>query len=278
MLDGRRTIPLILLWAAALAANAGPGPTAHGEMPGEQALQEYVSRADSSHRWRLTHRGVLGTAKFLEIMKLKEDKDGRTYQQIEDYNRQRKNSVIKDPQVLLRWINRILSQTGATQVNVKSAGLNQWWVGGYNQALYLAPALEKVANDYGVSAGDALGILLDAQKYGRSYSFVLDSNTGGMLKEAFEKTAQPPMQEQPMQYQGSAQGAPLMGGPGTPPGMTPQQGQEIPMAGGAPAIDPMTGQPVQQPQQSSMSPTDQAPSRPLTLAAPAMVVWSGTST
>jgi len=222
----------------------------------------YVIDADPSRKkFDYTMGGDLvfvpNTAKFLEIMKLSAD-DEKRYEERREYNRQRKNSVIKDPQVLLRWINRILSRTGATQVNVKSAGINQWWVGDHNRALYLAPALEKVASDYSISPGDALGILLDAQKYGRSYSFILDSNTGGMLKEAFEKVAQPPMQEQPMEYQGSAQGAPLMGGAGTPEGMAPQQGQEIPMGQGAPSIDPMTGQPIPQAPQSSMSPTDLA--------------------
>jgi hypothetical protein len=198
---------------------------------------------------------VPNTAKFVQIMQVQAN--GKGYKQIQDYNRERKTSVIKDPHVLLRWVNRILSKTGATQVNVKSAGLNQWWVNGDNRSMPLAAALEKVAQDYGVSAGDAIGILRDAQEHGRSYSFILDRETGGMVKAAFEKTAQP-MQEQPMSYEGSAQGAPMMGGPGTPQGMSPQQGQEMPMGAGAPPIDPMTGQPIQPPQQSEMSPTDLA--------------------
>ena len=225
-----------------------------------------VDSEPSRKKITYTHNGktifVPNTAKYLEIAKLKKGSpEASTYRQIRDLSRERKNSIIKDPKILLRWMNRILTETGATQVQVKSAGLKQWWIGTGPTAYYFAPALEKVANMYDVSTGDALGILLDAQKYGRSYSFILDGKTGSMVKQAFVKLGQPTQQvpqEQPVQYQGSSQGAPVMGGPGTPPGMQPMQGQEMDMSGGAPSVDPMTGQPAAPPPPPAMSPTDLA--------------------
>lgn len=201
---------------------------------------------------------VPSTAKYLEMAK----RTGEDYWKTRDKITRRKNSVINDPKVLLKWMNNVLAETGAKPVNVKSAGLNQWWINGQHSAMYFAPALEKVANDYSISTGDALGILLDAREHGRSSAFLLEKSAAGLIKQAFGKFAQPPgpPQEQPMQYEGSMQGAPTMGGPGTPQGMSPAGGKETSMGpGGAPPTDPNTGQPAQQaPQQSSMSPTDLA--------------------
>lgn len=195
---------------------------------------------------------VPNTAKFIKIIDLPE-KDSEGYLKIQDYKRERKNSVIKDPRVLLRWINRILSETGATSVKVKSAGLNQWWIDDYAEMYPFGRALEKVASLYKISTGDAAGILIDAQKYGRSYSFILDSSTGKSLKSSFEKIAQP-MEESPMAYQ-SVPGMPPapVGAPGT---MAPAQGQEMMMGEGAMPFDPMMMQ--QQMPAPSISPTDLA--------------------
>ncbi len=195
------------------------------------------------------------TSKFVQLLKLDpKNKNGDSYQKVRDYERKQKNSVIRDPKVLMRWMNRILSDKGATPVNVKSAGLNQWWVGRANRALYVSTALEKVARMYNISASDAVGILADAQRYGASHSFILDRESGGQVKEAFEKLAQPPMQEGPMDYQsmpGQQQGLPPVGDPNA---MAPSGGQEMaPPPGG---MDPMAMQ--QQMPQSPMSPTDLA--------------------
>ena len=204
---------------------------------------------------------VPNTAKFVEIFKATEDADKR-WRELRDYERQQKSSVIRDPKVVLRWMNHILQKANARPTNVKSAGLDQWWVEKSDQALYVAPALEKVASIYGISVADAAGILIDAQKYGRSQSYILDCDSGRQIKQAFEKIAQMP-QEGPMQYQsqpGQTQGLPQMGDPNV---MQPEMSAQIPMGQGAPPPDPMAAmqqQQQQQPQQgpAPLSPTDLA--------------------
>lgn len=170
----------------------------------------------------------------------------------------KKNSVVTDPKLIMRWMNAKLHESGAQAVNVKNAGLGQFWVEKSGSPLSFADALEKVANEYGISAGDAWGILKDAQEHGRSYSFIVDAKTGRFFKTALDKWAQP---EQPMQAQGTPGG-------GMPQQMDPAMQQEVPMG-----MDPATGQPMdpmamQQQQQGggappmgpppSMNPTDLA--------------------
>ena len=194
---------------------------------GEFCCGTYIIDGDPS---RKTFSRVMGgsmifvpnTAKFVMVNKLGKDKDGH------DYRREtRKTSIIKDPKVLLHWMNKILSDSGATKVNVKSAGFNEWWIEREGRAHNLAQALQKVANLYDVSAEDAYGILDDAQQHGNSTAFILDRTSGGQVKEAFVKLAQPPMQEGPTQYQsmpGQQQGLPMMGDPNV---MTPHMGTEM---------------------------------------------------
>lgn len=197
------------------------------------------------------------TAKFVELLKVNWKNDD-AYEKIREYQRAQKNSVIKDPRLLLRWMKHILSTKGATQVNVKSAGLNQWWVGRTDKSLGVAAALEKIAEMYKVSAEDAAAILVDAKQYGASHAFLLDKDSGMQIKEAFEKLAQPPMQEQPMAYQsmpGQQQGLPPVGDPNT---MAPVAGQEMAGAAMPPeGMDPLTMAQQLAPQ-SPMSPTDLA--------------------
>ena len=200
------------------------------------------------------------TAKFVQIMKIPApdslDGDRRAWEKVRNYERERKNSVIKDPKLLFRWMNHIIQKANGMQVNVKSAGLNQWWINNGDHALYVGEALEKVANLYDVSVEDAAGILLDAQKHGVSSAHILDAHSGGQLKQAFEKIAQPQgtmPQEGPMEYQsqpGQQQGLPQV----DQAPMQPQQQGEIPMGMGAPPVDPM----AQQAPPSPLSPTDLA--------------------
>lgn len=166
----------------------------------------------------------------------------------------RKNSVVKDPKMIMRWMNAKLHESGAQSVNVKSAGLNQFWVEKTTTPLPFADALEKVANGYDISGEDALGILKDAQTNGRSYSFIIDLKSGSLFKTALDKWAQPP-QEQPMQGQGAPGG-------GMPQQMDPAMQQEVPMGPGGAPPDPMAAQQQGAPQPASppapMSPTDLA--------------------
>jgi len=198
------------------------------------------------------------TAKYVEIMKAptdgSRDADRKAWEKVQDYERSRPRSVIKDPKLMFRWLNHIIQKANGMPVNVKSAGLHQWWIDGGDRALYVGEALEKVANLYDISVDDAAGVLLDAHKHGISSAYILDYRVGGQVKEAFEKIAQPPMQEGPMQYQsqpGQQEGLPPMG----QAPMQPMQQGEMPMGEGAPPYDPMQGAP---PPQSPLSPTDLA--------------------
>ena len=189
---------------------------------------------------------VPNTAKFVTLAKL-----GTNESAFETERKMKRTSIIKDPKVLLHWMNKILTDKGATKVNVKSAGFNEWWIEREGRAHQLAPALQKVANTYGVSTEDAYGILHDAQQHGNSTAYILDRVSGGQVKEAFVKLAQPPMQEGPMQYQsmpGQQQGLPAMGDPSM---MSPQMGMEM-----QPGMDPMMQQ--QPPGPPPISPTDLA--------------------
>jgi hypothetical protein len=207
----------------------------------------------SRKRFDKTMKGSMiflpNSTKFIKL--LQEGNSEDSYDKIRAYERKQKNSVIKDPQVLLRWMGNILAQKGATPMKVKSAGLNQWWVGKADMSLSLGPALEKVANMYSIGIDDAVGVLIDAQKYGSAHSYILDKESGTQVKIAFEKLAQQPMpQEQPMQYQsapGQQQGLPPVGDPNA---MSPMQGQEM-----QPGEDPMQMAPQPPP---PMSPTDLA--------------------
>lgn len=200
---------------------------------------------------------VPNTAKFVKLLQVSPN-DEDAYQKIRDYERRQKKSVICDPQLLLRWMNRIMSKAGGEPVNVKSAGIHEWWIGKTDQALPFGPALAKVANLYKISIPDAQGVLEDAQSHGIAQAYILDSTSGNSLKCAFEKLAQPQMQQGPMAYQ-SAPGQAGMGPPpGTPGMMQPNPGQQMPMGEGAPPSgDPSMGDPMM-PMQSSMSPTDLA--------------------
>ena len=171
----------------------------------------------------------------------------------------KKNSVITDPKLIMRWLNAKLHESGAQEVHVKNAGINQFWVEKNSTPLSFADALEKVAMLYDISAVDAVGILKDAQLHGRSYSFALDLKSGRLFKTALDKWAQPP--STPMMP--PAQGTP------PPGGAPPAQGDPNAAMQGDPNAAMQTGDPNAAPQDgapaappppapSAMSPTDLA--------------------
>lgn len=229
------------------------------KIKGEYGCTTYIIDGDPSRKKfdRVVGGSLIylpNTTKFVQLLKTNPKSDD-AYEKVREYQRNQKTSVIKDPKVLLRWMSNILTDKGATPVNVKSAGLNEWWVGRASRALTIAPALQEVAQMYKISAEDAAGILIDAQQHGNSQAVVLDHESGTQVKLAFDKLAQPPMQEGPMSYQstpGQQQGLPAVGDPSA---MGAAGGQEMaPTPGG---MDPMSMmQP--QPAPSPMSPTDLA--------------------
>jgi hypothetical protein len=199
--------------------------------------------------------------KWIEIVKIKKDSEGYTdrsdYTSSSAYRHHRRTSLIKDPKLIMRWMNTKLNTAKAKPTRVKKAGINQWWIEKEPHAYGYVDALQKVATFYEVPISDAEGILKDAQENGRSGAYILDPVSGRQLLASLEKVAQPPMPASPQQG----------GMPPMPPqgGMPPQQGGMPPQQGGmqgAPPMDPSMdpsmvgmGMPMQQ---SPMSPTDLA--------------------
>ncbi len=158
----------------------------------------------------------------------KKNKDDHGWNSYDKRNARKHNSIIKDPKLMMRWLNAKLHESGARPANVKKASLDRWWVEGDTLSLLYPDALHKVATVYGVSVADAAGILKDAQEHGSSYSFIIDRTSAGNMKTAMSKWAQPPQ------------------GP---------MGGEMPMSGEMPPGGEM---PMGPPSQSPMSPTDLA--------------------
>jgi TolA-binding protein len=182
------------------------------------------------------------TAKWVEITTVP-FKDGRPdYEKNpsmhgQAYRDMRRTSLVHDPKLISRWLGVKMQEAGATPMEVKSAGLDLWWVGKSDRALGFADALHKVASDYAIPVEDALGVLKDAQIYGRSSASVLDSKRLRLVKEAVDKMAQAPM-DPSMQQQ-------------MPPPPPPQMPQQMP------GMDPnMAG--MQPPPPPALSPTDLA--------------------
>lgn len=201
---------------------------------------------------------VPNTAKFVQLLKVNNGADD-SYRKISEYERKQKNSVIKDPKLFMRWMNNIMQKSGGQQVNVKSAGLHEWWVGGENVMLPHGYALHKVASVYGISAEDAEGILKEARELKSSKAYIMDRQAVTNLKLAFDKLAQPPMpQEQPTsQEQSMAPGGAPGGEPGGAPPAPPAQSGDPSMMD--PNMDPaMAQQGMLPPAPPAMSPTDLA--------------------
>jgi len=168
----------------------------------------------------------------LSRQKNKDDHDWDSY----SYRKNMKHeSIIKDPKLMMRWLNAKLHESGARPANVKKAGVGRWWVEEDSLSLGFPDALQKVATTYGISVQDASGILHDAQTHGRSYSFIINKDSGRFMKTAMDKWAQPPMQG-PMGAE-MPPGAQMPPGGAMPPNMAPPIESETPMA---PTQSPMS--------------------------------------
>lgn len=155
-----------------------------------------------------------------------------------DLERKERRSIIDDPKMITRWMNEKLQDAKATPINVKKAGVEEFWVDNIPRALYFTEALEKVATSYNIPVADAAGVLLNA----------LDTKSP-MWAVKVAQPGQPgqPGQEGPMQGQGPAQGG--------QPQMSPEGGGGMPMDPSMmdPSMMGMAPPPV-----SPMSPTDLA--------------------
>ena len=141
------------------------------------------------------------STQWVELIKKVTDENNPMCCGSEAYYRQRKNSIVKDPRLITRWLNSKLQKSEAESVKVKSAGYNQWWVGGNSRALFLHEALTKVACQYGINAKDAGGILVDAQENGVSNIWILDKRSQMKIAAELYKMAQPPMPQETTQEQ-----------------------------------------------------------------------------
>ena len=129
-----------------------------------------------------------------------------------------KQPIVSDPQTITRWFDRYLTDKGGAQaMNIKSAGVAQWWVDG-SHAAYMPVAVVKVASKYDISLEDAARALEDAQNYGRC---TLRCMPKGFAKKAQgEEQMQQQQQQQPAPPQDPSQYAPqdetMMGQMGMP--------------------------------------------------------------
>lgn len=150
-----------------------------------------------------------------------------------EFEKQRRISIVNDPKLISRWMNAKLQEVGAPSVVVKKAESHTWWFSDLASPVGVEVALPKLAQDYGISAADAAGILRDAQRNGQSYSHILGPNDIVKLSSELVKMAQPPggAPAQPQQappQQGPPQGAPPQGGMPQDPAM---MGQDPAMMG-----------------------------------------------
>lgn len=209
----------------------------------EYSASRYVIDGDPSRKkFQATQNAqvvfVPNTAKFVKIMQMSSDpKSEDDYRKVRDYERNRKNSVVDDPAMLLRSVGRILSDAGAEKVNVKQAGTGQWWVGPrpFTEAFFEGPAIVKIANHYGVSVEDARALLEHADQTAPAEVYVLGAPEAQRVKVAFHKIAQPPMAGPPPA--GSLPAGPPAGA--LPESMPGPQGTAGPMAPGMPGIPGM---------------------------------------
>ena len=216
----------------------------------EYSSRRFVIDGDPSRKaFQRTQGGdvvfVPNTAKFVEIMRVSTDPENeRAYRKVRDAERMHKNSVVKDPSVLLRSVGRIISEAGAEKVAVKRASVaGEWWVGepAYS-TVRGGEALVKVASMYDVSLEDAQSILDDAVTNGHAEVYVMGAPEAQLVKEAFAKIAQPPMEQAPAP-------GPEAGGP---------QGVAGPMSPGMPGVPGMDPMMMGAPPAPGVSPTDLA--------------------
>ena len=117
----------------------------------------------------------------------------------------RKYCLLKDPQLINRWLGDKLNATGMTEINVKRASTQDWWVNGSSNAYGLAEALHKVASDYNLSICDAGLVLIDSHKRGAcSYKLVTPKTASALRKLAAPMQQQEPQQSEQSQVDPAA--------------------------------------------------------------------------
>ena len=120
-----------------------------------------------------------------------------------------KKTPIDDPRIISRWVDQYLAdKTDASSINVKSAGIAQWWVEGIKTAAYLDVAIEKVASAYDISLTDAASVLNDAAKNGSCRLRLVKRAQGEEMMQqqqdpaAMQQQGMDPAMMQQMQQQG----------------------------------------------------------------------------
>jgi len=156
-----------------------------------------------------------------------------------------KKEPITDPSIITRWLDQyIADKTDAAPINVKSAGLAQWWVEGVPTASYLDVAITKVAKAYDLSLIDSANVLHDAAKNGTCRLRLVKRAQG---EQMMQQEAPPQQGMDPAMMQQQQGMDPAMMQQGMDPAMMQQQGMDPSMMG--------MGMPMQPPQ---LSPTDLA--------------------
>lgn len=159
------------------------------------------------------------------------------------------SNITDDPKMVTHWLDAKLQDAKAEPVEVKKAGVEEYWVGNHPQALHYPKAVEKVATTYGISVADAAGVLVEVERTRFPFMYVLPISKLASINEILMKVAQPGA-EGPMQGQGPAQG-------GQPP-MAPEGGGGAPMDPSQQGMDPSMMGMAPPPAPSPMSPTDLA--------------------
>lgn len=180
---------------------------------------------------------------WVNLMSNTTDENSPTNYDSEARHRLKRNSVIKDPRLVTRWLDGKMQEGGAKVATVRSDGAGFWRVEQDPKSYGFFDALEKVATYYRIPVSEAAGILKEAQDYGRAnIRIVKGGDAIGQFLTGLYKEAQPPMD-----MQQSAQ---------MPAGQMPPQGGMDPSMMGQQMDPSMMGQMPQQ--QPSMSPTDLA--------------------
>jgi len=159
------------------------------------------------------------------------------------------SNITDDPKMVTHWLDAKLQDAKAEPVEVKKAGVEEYWVGSHPQALHYPQAVEKVATTYGISVADAAGVLVEVERTRFPFMYVLPISKLASINEILMKVAQPGA-EGPMQGQGPAQG-------GQPP-MAPEGGGGAPVDPSQQGMDPSMMGMAPPPAPSPMSPTDLA--------------------
>lgn len=175
---------------------------------------------------------------WVNLMSDVTDKNSPNNYDTEASHRMKRNSVIRDPKLVTRWLDGKMQEGGAKVAMVRSDGSGFWRVEDDSKSYGFVEALEKVATVYHIPVSEAEGILKEAQDTGRAnIRIVKGGDAIGEFLTGLYKKAQSPMDMQ--------QTAEMPAG-GMPP------------MGGAPPMDPsMMGQQMA-PQQPSLNPTDLA--------------------